>query len=70
MDAGITTPPGGKIFHRRAFSISGLKFAPSDRNVDVAPNNSQEVEVDNFHAAPVKFQGVGTFPVRAYGVLD
>lgn len=23
-----------------------------------------------FHAVPVKFRGVGTFPVRAYGVLD
>jgi len=23
-----------------------------------------------FHAAPVKFRGVGTFPVRAYGVVD
>lgn len=23
-----------------------------------------------FHAAPVKFRGVGTFPVRAYGVLE
>jgi kynurenine formamidase len=22
-----------------------------------------------FHAAPVKFRGVGTFPVRAYGVV-
>ena len=23
-----------------------------------------------FHAAPVKFRGVGTFPVRAYAVVD
>ncbi|HWE60384.1 MAG TPA: cyclase family protein [Chloroflexota bacterium] len=23
-----------------------------------------------FHAVPVKFRGVGTFPVRAYGVID
>jgi kynurenine formamidase len=23
-----------------------------------------------FHAAPVKFRGVGTFPVRAYGVTS
>ena len=23
-----------------------------------------------FHAVPVKFRGVGTFPVRAYGVVD
>jgi kynurenine formamidase len=23
-----------------------------------------------FHAVPVKFKGVGTFPVRAYGVVS
>jgi arylformamidase len=34
-------------------------------NLDALPSSGFR-----FHAAPIKFQGVGTFPVRAYAVLD
>jgi arylformamidase len=44
---------------------AGIPIVEHMCNLDALPSSGFR-----FHAAPVKFRGVGTFPVRAYGVLD
>lgn len=44
---------------------AGIPIAEHLCNLDQLPNSGFR-----FHAVPVKFRGVGTFPVRAYAVID
>jgi arylformamidase len=54
---------GGRPVHTILLS-AGIPIAEHLCNLGALPTSGFR-----FHAAPVKFRGVGTFPVRAYGVV-
>jgi arylformamidase len=57
------TRDGGRPVHTILLG-TGIPIAEHLCNLGALPSHGFR-----FHAAPVKFRGVGTFPVRAYGVV-